>query len=63
MSDQGQAMWANAYLRPIRATAMSDDVASKFNSSSDYARAKPIDYAKMASVQVGFRDRYLNEVR
>ena len=63
MSDQGQAMWANAYLRPIRAEAMSDEVASKFNPASDYARAAPIDYAKMAAVQVGFRDRYLNEVR
>ena len=63
MSDQGQAMWANAYLRPIRAEAMSDEVADKFNPASDYSRAKPIDYAKMASVQVGFRDRYLNEVR
>ena len=63
MSDQGQAMWANAYLRPIRAAAMSDEVAGKFNPPSDYARAKPIDYAKIASVQIGFRDRYLNEVR
>ena len=63
MSDQGQAMWANAYLRPIRAEAMSDEVADKFNPASEYSRAKPIDYAKMASVQVGFRDRYLNEVR
>ncbi len=63
MSDQGQAMWANAYLRPIRAGAMSDEVAGRFNPASDYARAAPIDYAKMASVQVGFRDRYLNEVR
>ena len=63
MSDQGQAMWANAYLRPIRAEAMSDEVADKFNPASDYARAKPIDYARMASVQVRFRDRYLNEVR
>ena len=63
MSDKGQAMWANAYLRPVRAEAMSDEVAGKFNPASDYVRAKPIDYAKMASAQIGFRDRYLNEVR
>ena len=63
MSDKGQAMWANAYLRPIRAEAMSDEVAGKFNPASDYVRARPIDYSKMASVQIGFRDRYLNEVR
>ena len=63
MSDKGQAMWANAYLRPIRPSAMSEDVAKKFNPAADYERAKPIDYAKMAAVQEGFRDRYLNEVR
>ncbi len=63
MSDKGQAMWANAYLRPIRPGAMSEEVAKKFNPAADYERAKPIDYAKMAAVQDGFRDRYLNEVR
>ncbi len=30
---------------------------------SDYKRAKPIDYTKMAEVQNTFRDRYLSEVR
>ncbi|MFP6731463.1 MAG: ABC transporter substrate-binding protein, partial [Alphaproteobacteria bacterium] len=35
----------------------------KFNPASDYARSKPVDYSKMAAVQDGFSERYLNEVR
>tara|TARA_E500000331_G_C17144820_1_gene664434 strand:+ start:33 stop:1046 length:1014 start_codon:yes stop_codon:yes gene_type:complete len=63
MSDEGQKVWANAFLRPVRASAMSKEAAAKFLPASDYARAKPLDYAKMASVQNGFKERYLNEVR
>jgi putative spermidine/putrescine transport system substrate-binding protein len=63
MSDTGQAVWANAFLRPVRASAMSKEAEAKFNPASDYARSKPVDYAKMAEVQVGFGERYLNEVR
>ena len=63
MSDKGQVVWANAFLRPIRAGALSAEAAAKFLPASEYERAKPIDYAKMATVQDAFRDRYLKEVR
>ena len=63
MSDKGQRVWANAFLRPVRANAMSAEAASKFLPASEYKRSKPIDYAKMAAVQNLFSDRYLNEVR
>jgi putative spermidine/putrescine transport system substrate-binding protein len=63
MSDTGQAVWANAFLRPVRASAMSPEAAAKFLPASEYERAKPIDYAKMADVQTIFQDRYLSEVR
>jgi len=63
MSDKGQAVWANAFLRPVRASALSPEAAAKFLPASEYERATPIDYAKMAEVQNTFRDRYLNEVR
>ena len=63
LSDKGQAVWANAYLKPVRPSALSPEVAAKFLPESDYARAKPIDYAKMAVVQNAFRDRYRNDVR
>ncbi len=63
MSDIGQAVWANAFLRPVRASALSPEAAAKFLPATEYERAKPIDYAKMAEVQNTFRDRYLAEVR
>ena len=36
---------------------------AKFLPDSDYARAKSVDWAKMETVQKGFTDRYLAEVR
>ncbi|HZZ94204.1 MAG TPA: ABC transporter substrate-binding protein [Usitatibacter sp.] len=63
LSDEGQAVWANAFLRPVRASAMSKDAASKFLPASEYARAKTIDYGRMAEVQKGFSERYLREAQ
>lgn len=63
MSDTGQAVWANAFLRPIRAKAMSKEAQDKFLPASEYARARAIDYAKMAAVQAAFAKRYQEEVR
>jgi putative spermidine/putrescine transport system substrate-binding protein len=63
MSDTGQAVWANAFLRPVRAAAMSEEAQSKFLPATEYERAQPVDYARMAEVQQGFGERYLNEVR
>jgi putative spermidine/putrescine transport system substrate-binding protein len=63
LSDAGQAIWANAFLKPVRAKAMPADLAAKFLPESEYARAKVIDYTKLAEVQKAFTDRYLAEVR
>jgi putative spermidine/putrescine transport system substrate-binding protein len=63
MSDEGQAVWANAYLRPVRATAISKEAQSRFLPDAEYARAKPVDYAKMAEAQKAFSERYLKEVQ
>ena len=63
LSDKGQAVWANAFLRPVRPTAMSAEMAAKFLPASEYARAKSVDWKKMADAQQKFSDRYLNEVR
>ena len=63
LTDAGQAIWANAYLRPIRPAAMTAEIAAKFPPAAEYQRAKPIDYAKMEEAQNAFRDRYLKEVR
>lgn len=63
LSDKGQKVWANAFLRPVRASALSKEAAKKFLPQSEYDRSKPVDYRKMAAVQNNFKQRYLNEVR
>ena len=63
LSDKGQAIWTNAYLRPARPIELPAAVKAKFLPDSDYARAKSVDWAKMEAVQKGFTDRYLAEVR
>ncbi|OYY28510.1 MAG: ABC transporter substrate-binding protein, partial [Azorhizobium sp. 35-67-15] len=61
--DKGQAMWAAAYLRPVRDVPLPKEVADRFLPAADYARAKPVDYGKMETVQKGFSDKYLAEVK
>jgi putative spermidine/putrescine transport system substrate-binding protein len=63
LSDEGQAIWANAYLRPIRTVPMPADVQSRFLPATEYARAKAVDYGRMAAAQKGFSDRYLKEAQ
>lgn len=63
LSDEGQAIWTNAYLRPARDIPLPEEVAARFLPASEYARAVPVDYAEMERVQAEFGDRYLNEVR
>ena len=62
LSDKGQAIWTNAYLRPARPIELPAAVKAKFLPDSDYARAKSVDWGKLESVQKGFTDRYLAEV-
>jgi putative spermidine/putrescine transport system substrate-binding protein len=63
MSNEGQAIWANAFLRPVRPSAMSKEAQAHFLPAADYARAKTVDYARMAEVQKAFSDRYLREAQ
>jgi putative spermidine/putrescine transport system substrate-binding protein len=63
LSDEGQAIWANAFLRPVRASAISREAQARFLPASEYARARTVDYGRMADVQKGFADRYLREVQ
>jgi putative spermidine/putrescine transport system substrate-binding protein len=59
LSDQGQALWAAAYLRPVRAVKLAPEVAARFLPASDYARVKPVDFAQMAHAQNSFGAAYL----
>jgi len=62
LSDEGQAIWANAFLRPVRPSAMPAAAAARFLPASDYARARAIDIAAMVAAQDGFVARYRAEV-
>jgi putative spermidine/putrescine transport system substrate-binding protein len=63
LSNEGQAIWANAFLRPVRASAISKEAQARFLPASEYARARTVDYARMAEVQKAFSDRYLREAQ
>ena len=63
LSDEGQKIWANAYLRPVRQVDMPAEVQARFLPASEYARAQAIDFARMSAVQKAFADRYAKEVR
>lgn len=62
LSDKGQAIWANAYLRPVRSATIPAEVSARFLPETEYQRAKAVDYAKMAENQKAFAERYLKEV-
>ncbi len=51
LSDKGQAIWTNAYLRPARNVPLPDDVSKKFLPAKEYERAKSVDWGKMATGQ------------
>jgi putative spermidine/putrescine transport system substrate-binding protein len=63
LSDEGQAIWTNAYLQPARPVELPAEVAAKFLPASDYERAVAVDYAQMEKAQAGFGERYLSEVK
>lgn len=58
LSDQSQAMWGNAFLRPVFADKLSAEAKSKFLPDSEYARAKAVDLKKLAAAQKAIVDRY-----
>ncbi len=62
LSDEGQRHWANAYLRPVFAKAMSDDMKKRFLPDADYQRAKAIDVQKLADASKAIGSRYQKEV-
>jgi len=62
LSDDSQAMWGEAFLRPVFADKLSKEAQSKFLPAADYARAKAIDLKKLNAAQKMIIDRYKAEV-
>lgn len=63
LSDESQAMWGNAFLRPVFADRLSKQAKSKFLPESEYARAKPVDLKALAAAQPMIVKRYRAEVQ
>jgi putative spermidine/putrescine transport system substrate-binding protein len=63
LTDKGQAVFANAFVRPIRPGAASAEARAKFLPDAEYARASGIDFRKVAQAQDAFIKRYLAEGR
>ena len=62
LSIKGQQLWAQNFLRPVMPDTMTPEIAKLFLPDAEYARVGSVDYAKMASVQQAFGERYLKEV-
>ncbi|KIV59725.1 ABC transporter substrate-binding protein [Aneurinibacillus migulanus] len=62
LSDEGQKLFAEGYVRPIRSVDISEEVKKKFLPDSEYERVKAVDYNKMNEVQNGFIERWKSQV-
>lgn len=62
LSDESQAMWGNAFLRPVFADRLSAEARSKFLPDAEYARVKAIDLKKLNAALKPISDRYKAEV-
>ncbi len=62
LSDKGQTIWSNAFLRPVRNVLPKETMARLFP-EKDYARVKAVDFRQVAQAQKKFADLYLAEVR
>ena len=64
LSDKGQAIWTNAYLRPARPIELPESGQGEIPARQRLCpRQERSTGAKMENVQKGFVDRYLAEVR
>ncbi|WP_303860738.1 extracellular solute-binding protein [Alkalibaculum bacchi] len=61
-SDEGQELFSKGFVRPMNASAMSDEVKDKFLPDSDYERAVDVDWEKMSQVQESFNARWTSEI-
>ncbi|MDR3673249.1 MAG: extracellular solute-binding protein [Holophaga sp.] len=62
LSGESQAMWGDAYLRPVFAHYLSSATKARFLPDSEYARARPVNLKKLAAAQSRIIERYQNEV-
>lgn len=65
LSDEGQNLWANAFLHPVRPVPMSASLKSRFLPAADYANARTVNIAQAYAAKMHFSAfiaRYKKEV-
>lgn len=63
LSDRGQKIWADSWLRPVDEKAISATAKAQFLPDSEYKRAHTLNYKEMADIQKDFSQQYLREVK
>ncbi|MGL4521784.1 MAG: extracellular solute-binding protein [Bacilli bacterium] len=53
-SDEGQRLFAEGYVRPVKTSVFTDELKAKFLPDSEYERVQDVDYEKMQTVQADF---------
>ncbi|PZO15378.1 MAG: ABC transporter substrate-binding protein [Leptolyngbya foveolarum] len=62
LSDEGQQLFAESYLRPIRSVEIDEKIAAQMLPESEYERVTVPDFAEMRDVQDTFVGRWQSEV-
>jgi putative spermidine/putrescine transport system substrate-binding protein len=63
LSDEGQQLFVESYLRPVRDVEVAPEIADSMLPPSDYDRVTGTDFAAMQEAQEAFIKRWSNEVR
>lgn len=63
LSDEGQRLFSESYLRPVRDIEIDPAIADKMLPASAYEKVIGTDFAEMQTVQEAFNERWRNEVR
>ena len=63
LSERGQLLFGNAYLRPARPVQLPTEISAKFLPARDYRRAVAIDWEQVARVEKIFVDLYLAQIQ
>ena len=62
MSDEGQKLFAEGFVRPVKTAALTEDLKAKFLSDEEYENVIDLDYEAMANVQDNFMDQWVLRV-
>lgn len=62
MSDEGQRLFAEGFVRPVKTSALTDELKEKFLPDEAYENVIDIDYAKLSEVQDKFMDDWVQKI-